>query len=133
MVKAGDRYWARTNTTIDGQQEGHYFFVLLDPCGPDYITLIVPYCTKRVGFHDPTCILRAGNPPFLTSDSYVDYRYADTKSAHDIDKEIADGRARVSETISAPLLQTVCHGILASPFTKRRIKLWYQEFLLDTL
>src|SRR3990170_6466696 len=122
MVKGGDRYWALTYTRADGQQEGHFFFVLLDPFGPDHTTLIVPHCTIRAGFCDSTCVLRAGNPPFLASDSYIDYRYADIKSADDIEKDIARGRARVSDTISEALLQTIRDGILASPFTKRRIK-----------
>jgi hypothetical protein len=133
MVKAGDRYWAQTSTGTGATPDGHFFFVLVDPTGPDHTTLIVPHCTVRDGFVDPTCILRARNPAFLTSDSFVDYRFADTRSADDIDRELRAGRARMSGTIPGDLVQLICTGLLASPFTKRRVKIWYHELLLDTL
>jgi len=69
---------------------------------------------------------------FLDADSYVDYAFADVKSADDIDRDINNDRAKLKDPIPPDLLEIIRAGVLSSPHTKKRVKAWYQEYLLDT-
>lgn len=72
----------------------------------------------RRGKHfDPACPVAAGEHKGIVHDSYVAYRFADLKSAADIDRFLASGYYIERGKMSEALLSRVLAGFATSDFT----------------
>lgn len=124
---AGDCFWAVTEVYRDGKENGHLFFILLDPVGNPPKSVIVPCCTIREHYHDPTYLLGPSDHGFINLPSYADYHFADIVPIGWISAEIGSGGARMKDRVSAGVLAKLQQGLLDSPHTRNRVKAWYRE------
>jgi len=132
-MRAGDCFWLETGLDRDGRINGHLFIILLDPIGPQRLTIIVPCSTIRSPKYDATCELNPGDHPFIVERSFIRFHKAKIVAVEDIEKSIKTGRANMREPITQELLERVCAGLVKSPFTRRGVKRWYHEQTMDRL
>lgn len=96
----------------------HLFVVCTGPNGPPDRRVIVSVSSIRRGKHfDPACPVAAGEHKGIVHDSYVAYRFADLKSAADIDRFLASGYYIERGKMSEALLSRVLAGFATSDFT----------------
>lgn len=81
---------------------------------------------KEGASYDGTCVLRAGDHPFIRHDSYVRYKDAVAMSVEGLTKKIEANEISVLEDVSDEVFQRVFDGFAKSEFTKTKIKklLW---------
>lgn len=77
-------------------------------------------------FYDPTCIIQAGEHPFIQHTSYALYKFADTMHYRGIITHVTSSNYIPREDMEEGLLDRVRDGILVSKFTPRRIKSYYR-------
>jgi hypothetical protein len=104
----------------------HLFVVLTDEC-KDGFHLLVSISTIRPNvFHDPACIIKAGEHPFIAMDSYAAYRLSQTTGAAHIVKCVDGWLYMKKEPASDVLLQRLCDGVETSQFAPARIQNYYR-------
>lgn len=66
----------------------HLHAVMNDPCDQHQVMVVNITSTKPDKYHDPACVLYAGEHPFIQHESYVLYRRADTVRATYVGKMV---------------------------------------------
>lgn len=72
--------------------------------------------------HDPACVIRAGEHPFIVHDSYVYYRDPRVESVDHVEKMVLTSVWQERDPCSAELLQRIRAGLLSSTRVPRHIK-----------
>ena len=99
----------------------HLFFVITDVCA-DGMHLLVPISSIKDGIkYDASCVLKAGCHEFITVDSFVNYRMAQTTTADLITKCVKGWVYKKKAPAKQAVLMKVCRGLIASPFTPLRL------------
>jgi hypothetical protein len=92
----------------------HLWIILTDQC-PLNAHLIVSVCTIRIGeYHDPSCVIEAGEHPRIKEKSYVLYRLARAERHNTLINGEAAWLYQKDETVSDALFERVCAGVAAS-------------------
>lgn len=100
----------------------HLFFIVTDEC-KDKQHLIVPISSVKPGiFYDPTCVIEPGAHPFITVQSYVLYRKADTILTSLLTKCVDGWLYLKKEDASPELVGRAFEGVLVSEFSPERIR-----------
>lgn len=120
VVTRGDTLLIPSGTLADPNKK-HLFIVLTKECnGGEH--LLVSISTVRPSiFHDPTCLISAGEHPFVTVPSFVEYRMARTIDAAHICKCVDGWEFMKKEPATGALLKRICDGVLVSKFVPTRI------------
>lgn len=108
----------------------HLFILLTDPVqAPDAglkEVLLVGVAKRNPNLpHDPTCILYPGDYPFITCESYVNYRYARIEEAGKLVTGVQKGLLVPKGTIDGEIFARVCHGLTQSRHTAPRVLAFY--------
>lgn len=112
----GNSFLVPSGTTANPNKL-HLHVIATEAC-PAGEHLLLSVSTIQAGIHhDPACMIKAGEHPFITHDSYVVYRRARTTSATLITKCVDGWLYIKKEPVSQALLQRMCAGIMASNFT----------------
>lgn len=100
----------------------HLWMVISDPQKSRNEVLIVNLTTVQGSNVDTTCIVRRGEHPFVSRDSFV--YYAEARCTREADLEALLIRKMLSESaiLSAELLEKVTRGAVESPHTKKKYK-----------
>jgi hypothetical protein len=112
-----------------GPEGKHLFVVLCDPVvlqgyGPNPCVVMVNLSTVRPGIpYDSTCVLKAGEHPFVTQDSYVVYGAMRVDRVSDLAQRVAQGYFTAHEPMPAQVLARIQAGRTVSPRTTREFKL----------
>lgn len=119
-VKEGDAF------LVPSGPEGNHLFVVATRENKDGFRLLVPVSTVREGrHHDPACVLKAGDHPFIRHDSYAVYSKADQKRSDHIQNCVDKGIFISQPPVSDDVLDRVCDGFEKSDFTRN----WVFDFL----
>lgn len=102
----------------------HMQVVLAGPHGKAQQVAFVPICSIVKG-HDSACIVEAWAHPWLSHDSFVDYRFAQLHWASKIETAIERGFFVEKEPADDWLVSEICAGIANS----RRVKPFLQDFI----
>ena len=78
--------------------------------------------------HDPTCILRLGDHPFVTRDSYVSYQSSRIQETTKIINGVASGVLVVKDPMASGIVDRICDGLLSSPHTAEKIKRFFRIY-----
>lgn len=106
----------------------HLFTIVLGPkpldgCGPSDQVIVVSVTTLRPDArHDPTCILQAGEHPFITHESYVYYRQPEVYTVDEVDKRVATMGWQGKEPCSPELYAKISDGLRRSKMVPNYIK-----------
>jgi hypothetical protein len=112
-----------SGTAVDPDGK-HLFVVVTNPCTGGFHLLVSVTSVKPNRQHDPTCLLEAGEHPFLDRQSYVFYAKAQQLGHAGIIKCVGSGLYITKESCTAGMLKKVCEGISASAMTPR----WAKEY-----
>ncbi|HWR95920.1 MAG TPA: hypothetical protein VN248_04230 [Arenimonas sp.] len=123
MLKAGDTF------LMDSGPSKHLFVVLADPKNqPGYGKVLVAVCvgitsaTEDGRIIDPTCIIEAGEHPFIIRQSFAHYRKAEVIREDVYTPAIKSGQYPMREPVSADLLQRLYDGLMQSVAVARHVK-----------
>ena len=105
---------------LGSNQIPHLWVIVTEPNPDDWLCVIVSVTTLRNNC-DQTVTLRRGDHPFVTHDSAISYTDAMIVDVRSLDAEVAAGRASSNSACSADLLELVQNGLLASPFTPKKV------------
>jgi hypothetical protein len=94
----------------------HLWVLLWGPAGPADAFLAVHLSTWREG-RDRSCLIQAGEHPFVQHETYVVYNNAKRFSAAVLQGAIAARQAMPRAPVSPRLLDRLRAGFFASPFT----------------
>ena len=117
-------------------EKRHLFALLLEPVVVDGYgsapqVLMASICTVRPGlFVDQSCLLSAGDHPFITHDSYVDYSFARMESQAHVEQCVAAGTFTAKEDCSPELIRRIIQGALVSKRIPREFKKVLETVLL---
>lgn len=101
----------------------HLFIVVTDACSNGEHLLLNFSTVKQGVWHDPTCIVEAGVHPFITSQSFVEYRFAQIQSGERLSKMVNGWvYRRARDDVDANLVNSMLAGVTESPFTRGRVK-----------
>lgn len=110
------------------QNPNHHLFILLtDPIGPAKQVLMVNVSTIHGNRYDPTCVLNAGDHPFLKQPSYIVYKASRTEPVSRLMNGIASGEFTAHDLLKEQFFARVVAGIEKSPHTPRFAKTFLKE------
>lgn len=72
--------------------------------------------------HDPACILRAGDHPFIRHDSYITYRDARIDTGEHLAKQVENGVCQPHQPCEPQVLARIIAGVCQSKLVRREIK-----------
>jgi hypothetical protein len=105
----------------------HLHVVLTDICANGF-HLVGPIASIRAGqFHDPTCVIHAGEHEFIRHDSFFVYRRLDTIAARTLALGIDSWSYRRLAPISEQLHLRICNAIAGSVHCPRRVKAYWRS------
>jgi len=112
---------SRTLLDPDGR---HLFVVLTNRCDGGQHLLVSISSVKPNRGHDPTCILEAGEHPWVNRQSYVLYAKVRQVPHVGLIKCVKSGLYIPKENCDEAALKKICAGITESPMTPR----WAKEY-----
>jgi hypothetical protein len=113
--------------TINDPSKQHLFFLITNPCPAGHHLAVSISRVKDGRVADRTCVLAAGDHPFVQADSFVMYGLARQLPGPGIIKCVISKLYTLKENCSPELIQRVCDGIPESPFTPR----WAKKYFAD--
>lgn len=110
----------------------HLFILLTDPCpesdGGDKCVLMVSLSSVRPPMpYDSTCILRAGDHPFVKNDSYVVYQRSRIEAANKLLDGVKQGVLIPQQTMDATVFARICKGLEESQLTPAKHLNFYRR------
>ena len=115
---------ARCDTLLipTGDAGDHLFVIATDACSAGQ-HLLVNFTSIKPGRKiDNTCIIKAGEHPFVTHDSYVLYRSAQLQPAQRIGRMVDGWMYKTHQPATPQLTDRILSGFETSPFTPRFIE-----------
>lgn len=104
-----------------------HLFVILTPACADKQHLLIPISSiKEKVFHDPACVIAAGEHPFIKVPSYAAYKLAQTLRA-DLLQKCVDGWLYLQkEAADERFLTKLSVGLPKSEFVAQRIETYFK-------
>lgn len=102
----------------------HLHAILTNPC-PDGQHLLASVTSIGKSFHDPACVLRAGDHPFIEHDSYVLYRRMLRVQSPHLENCVNKGLFVEKDQFHPDVFQRICDGVAASRFAPRGMKNYF--------
>lgn len=114
----------------DDPHRKHLFILLTDPvelAGADekHVLLVSISTIKPELPHDPTCILHAGDHPFIKHKSFVSYRLTRLEEAKKITNGVKQGIFVPQGTIETDIFARICKGLLESRQTSAKLRAFF--------
>lgn len=72
--------------------------------------------------HDPACVLKVGDHPFVKHDSYVTYRDARIDTGEHLKKQVENGSFQPHQPCDPQVLARIVAGVCQSKLVRREIK-----------
>jgi len=101
----------------------HLYVLLSDPFGKPPRCLLVSISTVHQGaYHDPTCLLYAGDHPFVEHTSYVKYSTCRLEESTKLVRAVEAGIFRQHGMMDGAIVARMIRGCLSSKHTAKDIK-----------
>ena len=101
----------------------HLFVLLCDPFGDPPKCLLVSLSTVRENaYHDPACLLYAGDHPFVKQTSYVKYSTCRLEEAAKLVRAVESGIFRQHDMMDGAVVARIIRACLSSRHTPKEIK-----------
>lgn len=105
----------------------HLHVVMNDPVffpekGYEAVLLVNISSVKPNARFDNTCLIQAGEHPFVRHASYISYADAVVKNSEDLDQFVMQGEVIPRDAISEALYERVLNGFTSSPRVTCKIK-----------
>jgi hypothetical protein len=110
----------------DDPERLHLWVVLTDPCALE-ANIIVSLCTLHQDrYHDPSCVLEAGEHRRIKVRSWANYRLARAVHSNNLVKGEAAWLYRIDAPVSDAVYERLCAGLLASEHTAIRLRRYFE-------
>lgn len=113
------------------QSRKHLFILLTDPQDDEAgkkCVLMVSLSTIKPGMpHDPTCILYAGDHPFVKHNSYVAYQKARLEEANKLLRGVRNGQLAPHDPMDSAIFVQICKGLEESRLTPAKLLSFYRR------
>jgi len=106
----------------------HLFVLLTNPCLIENSVLMVVISSRRPNY-DPSCELNVGDHEFVRHPSFVEYAHGRIQLVAGLERGLRDGTLHEKAEFAAAIFQRICAGLVASPFTAKRLITYYQNQL----
>lgn len=104
----------------------HHLFVLLTDPNAEGKVLLATFSSVKPGlFYDPTCLVQAGEHPFVTRPTWVNYAHCRIEEAAKLVNGINAGFFFAREIADQALLARICKGLFDSPHAKPLFRRFY--------
>lgn len=101
----------------------HLFVLLCDPFGVPPQCLLASISTVRHNaYHDPACLLYAGDHPFVRHTSYVKYSTCRLIEAAKLESAVAAGTFKQHDMMNGAIVARILRACLSSRHTSQEIK-----------
>jgi len=111
-----------------GHDTHHLFIQMTDPLGEDNKILLVNVSSINMEtYHDETCILNAGDHPFITHPSYIRYDKARIEPVQKIEDAVQRSIFFPRGILSEAVFVRVVQGFRDSPRVARNILRFLEE------
>jgi hypothetical protein len=117
MLKCGDA----VEMPKPGQAVPHLWIIVTDPLPSSHEVVIVNVTSLRQ-HSDTTVVLKPGDHPYIRHDSVIFYADARLADVRNIQAGIDKGWFQECAACSPALLKRIREGLLASKFTRNKIK-----------
>lgn len=117
--------WIPETGPTSDPHKGHLFVVLTDPC-PEGAVLLVPICSQYERC-DKTCLVGAGDHPFLKHPSFVFYARLKTYVAAELVESEKAGNVTYRGLLDERLFGFICAGVERSPFSPLKFRAYFSE------
>lgn len=107
--------------TAHDPSKQHLLVVCTDPC-PNRMQVLVPICTIVNSLVDQSCLLKAGEHPFIRRPSYVLYRYSRIELQDDIVTGVQEGAFLRRPDMNGQTFLRIKSGICRSSQAPRKVK-----------
>lgn len=122
LVKRATLHILNTGPSYDPGR-GH-LHVILTNCNPDQTHLIIPIRSRHPRC-DETCLLGAGDHPFLNRESYVSYAQSSVVEAKKLLELLENGDITHRGLLDEKIFARIAIGIEQSRLTPFKIKIYY--------
>lgn len=113
----------------DDPNRKHLFILITDPHdneAGEKCVLMVSISTIRPGVpHDPTCILYAGDHPFVKHDSYIVFQKARIEAADAVLRGVERGQLVPQDPMDSAIFARICKGLEESRLTPTKLLNFY--------
>ncbi len=107
-----------------GQETEHLWVLITNPDPVTHEAIMVNVTTQRP-HSDTTTILKVGDHPFIQKPSVIFYADARTVDTRLLDAAVQRGAYNSHAAFQATVIHKIQIGMLASPFTPKKIKTAY--------
>jgi hypothetical protein len=110
----------------------HLFILLNNPVTDEKVVLLVSLSSLKAGRpHDPTCIIEVGETghEFISRTSFVDYSKALIEPASKLSNGVSKGVLIPKGTIEREVFARILAGVVQSPHTPHKCKLFYRQHI----
>jgi hypothetical protein len=104
----------------------HLWVILTDPCDLEANIIVSLSTLHRDRFHDPSCIVEAGEHRRVTARSWANYRLARAVPTRNLVKGEAAWYYRMDAPVSDTLYEKLCKGLLESEHTTIRLRRYFE-------
>ena len=105
----------------------HLWVVVSDPAKDSQRVLIVNMTTVRNRFHDPACVLNAGDHREVKHQTYMNYRDSRIVRNSALEAQLSTGQIAVNEKVSECVLDRIRRGAASSDY----IPMAHRELLVE--
>ena len=106
----------------------HLFVLLTGPVRPPQFVLMAPINTIKSAQDDRSCVLRPGDHPFITNDSFLAYGRSRQIAASALTNGVNSRLFVEKDPVSEVLFARICAGLRTSEFTKPFALELFDEF-----
>lgn len=104
----------------------HLFVILTEPVGTPKQVLIVPVDKLVDGeYHDDSCLLEYQEHEFITTKSFINYKFSCLIEAEKLCKGVEEGKIKTREDVTNDVLERACFGLVTSPRTPYKCNNFY--------
>lgn len=103
----------------------HLWVVLTDPCQHEANLLVSISTLHSNRFHDPACVIEAGEHKRITAQSWAVYRLCRAMLSASLVKGEASWMYRVAEPVSDAIFGRLCAGVMESEHISPRMRRYF--------
>ncbi len=112
---------------VPSGSKNHLYVIVTDSCAENRQLLVNVSTIYPETYYDNTCVIEAGEHPFIKHSSYIVYRQARIDRTEHLIKCVNGWVFRPSQPVSDDLLERISKGFLSSHHVSRLIKNYFRQ------
>ena len=110
-----------------GPSGSHLFIVITNICTDGQHLLLNVSSIKAGKTYDTACVFQGGEHEFITTPSFIQYRFAERRNANAISKHVETGYIVRKADLDSTYFNFICDGIYTSQYVKPWVQTYFEE------